>query len=170
MAACQYISQKQNIVLMGKPGVGKTHLANALGLEAFKKGYKVMFTHANSLIDQLHRSKTDGKYYTTLNKTNKTDLLILDELGFKKVPQNGMDDFFKIIRGRYETGSIIITTNRNFEDWGVLFGDPVMASAIIDRIVHHAVILKITGNSYRIKQYGKSFIGKKLGSNKTSHS
>ena len=153
LAACRFIPEKQNVVFMGKPGVGKTHLANALGLEAIKKGYKVICTHANSLIDQLHRSKADGKYQNVLSRITRIDLLIIDELGFRKIPQNGMDDFFEIIRSRYETGSIIITTNRNFEDWGSLLGDKVMASAIIDRIVHHAEIIKITGNSYRIRNY-----------------
>jgi DNA replication protein DnaC len=80
-------------------------------------------------------------------------LLIIDEIGFKKIPQNGLDDFFEIIRKRYENGSIIITTNRKFEDWGKVFGDQVLASAIIDRLVHHAHIIKITGESYRIKNY-----------------
>ena len=78
-------------------------------------------------------------------------MLILDELGFIKVPQYGMDDFFEIIRHRYETGSLIVTTNKNFEDWGALFGDKVMGSAIIDRIVHHAIIVEVTGYSYRVK-------------------
>lgn len=136
---------------MGKPGVGKTHLANALGLEAVHQGFKVRFTHANSLIEELHQAKADGKYYSVLSRIKKLDLLIIDELGFKKIPQYGLDDFFEIIRQRYETASLIITTNRNFEDWGLLFGDAIMASAIIDRIIHHATIFKITGESYRIR-------------------
>ena len=82
--------------------------------------------------------------FGVLSKISRIDLLIIDELGFRKIPQNGMDDFFEIIRSRYETGSVIITTNRNFEDWGSLLGDKVKASAIIDRIVHHAGIIKIT--------------------------
>jgi DNA replication protein DnaC len=86
-----------------------------------------------------------------MQKYLKQNLLILDELGFKKMPQDGMDDFFEIVRHRYESGSLIVTTNRIFKDWGALFGDKVMASAIIDRIVHHAVIVKFTGKSYRIK-------------------
>lgn len=151
MGACRFINLKQNIIFMGKPGVGKTHLANGIGLEALKHGHSVMFVHANSLIEQLHRSKADGKYTSLLQKINNVDLLIIDEVGFKKFPLNGIDDFFEIIRTRYETGSIIITTNRNFEDWGALFGDTVMASAIIDRLVHHAKIVKITGDSYRIR-------------------
>jgi len=103
------------------------------------------------LIDQLHRSKADGSYQKLLSKLSKLNLLILDEVGFKKFPQNGIDDFFEVIRQRYESGSIILTTNRKFEDWEQLFGDKVMASAIIDRLVHHAFIVKITGNSYRVK-------------------
>ena len=110
-----------------------------------------MIVHANSLIDQLHRSKADGKYQLMIKRLSKIDLLIIDEVGFKKFPQNGIDDFFEVIRTRYENVSMIITTNRNFEDWGELFGDKVMASAIIDRIIHHAFIIKITGESYRVR-------------------
>lgn len=152
LAACRYVHQQQNIIFMGKPGVGKTHLANALGLEAVHQGLNVIFTHANSLLEDLHRAKADGKYHTLLNRIKKLDLLIIDELGFKKIPQYGLDDFFEIIRQRYEKGSIIITTNRSFEDWGPLFGDTIMASAIIDRLIHHATVLKITGDSYRMKK------------------
>jgi len=151
LGSCRFISEKQNVVFMGKPGVGKTHLANAIGLEALAKGHSVMLMHANSLIDQLHRSKADGKYALVIKRLGKVDLLIIDEVGFKKFPQNGIDDFFEVIRTRYESGSLMITTNRNFEDWGTLFGDNVMASAIIDRVIHHAFIIKITGESYRIK-------------------
>ena len=150
LSSCRFINQRQNVIFMGKPGVGKTHLANGLGLEALKNGLSVLFIHANSLIDQLHRSKADGSYQKLLNRLGKINLLILDEVGFKKFPQNGIDDFFEVIRQRYEIGSIILTTNRKFEDWEHLFGDKVMASAIIDRLVHHAFIIKIEGPSFRI--------------------
>lgn len=156
LSSCRFINLKQNVILMGKPGVGKTHLANALGLEALKASHSVLFIHANSLIDQLNRSKADGSYYKIMKRIIKTDLLILDEVGFKKFPQNGIDDFFEIVRQRYETGSTIVTTNRNFEDWGQLFGDKIMASAIIDRLVHHAYITKIKGESYRVKNTEKT--------------
>ncbi len=151
LASCRFIDQRYNVVFMGKPGVGKTHLANAIGLEAVKKGKKVLFIHSNEMVEKLYSSRADGTYLATMQKFLKPDLLILDELGFKKMPQNSMEDFFEIIRKRYENGSMIITTNRNFEDWGTLFGDKVIASAIIDRIVHHATIVRLNGNSYRIK-------------------
>ncbi len=153
LSACRFIAEKKNIVLMGKPGVGKTHLANAFGLEAIKQGYKVIFVHVNDLIEKLYTSKADGTYLNTQKTYLSADLLILDELGFKKIPTTGLDDFFEIIRRRYETGSLIITTNRNFEDWGQIFGDIVLASAIIDRIVHFCHIIKIAGDSYRIKNF-----------------
>lgn len=151
LASCRFIEQRSNAIFMGKPGVGKTHLANAIGLEAVKRGKRVLFVHTNEMVERLFASRADGSYATTLQRFLKPDLLILDELGFKKMPQNSMEDFFEIVRRRYETGSMIITTNRNFEDWGNLFGDRVIASAIIDRIVHHATIVKLNGNSYRVK-------------------
>lgn len=138
---------------MGKPGTGKTHLANALGLEAIKQGYKVIFTHVNDMIEKLFASKADGTYHAAQKNYLDADLLILDEIGFKKIPQSGLDDFFEIIRQRYENGSMIITSNRNFEDWGQIFGDIVLASAIIDRIVHYSYIIKITGDSFRMKNF-----------------
>lgn len=153
LVSCRFILEKKNIILMGKPGVGKTHLANAIALEAIKMGYNVLFSHVNSMIEKIHASKADGTYNTVIRSFLTPNLLVLDELGFKKIPPVGLDDFFEIIRNRYENGSLIITTNRNFEDWGQIFGDMVLASAIIDRVVHHSFIIKILGNSYRIKNF-----------------
>lgn len=153
LAACRFIGQNKNIVLQGKPGVGKTHLANAIGLEAIKKGYKVMFLHINELIEKLNMANAEGSKIQFINQLMNMDLIILDELGFKKIPENSIDDIFEVIRRRYEKGSLIITTNRKFEDWGEIFADYTMASAIIDRIVHHAYILRISGESFRIKDF-----------------
>jgi len=153
LRTCRFIKEKKNIVLMGKPGVGKTHLANAIGLEAVKQGYKVIFSHVNDMIEKLYASKADGTYLSVQRTYLTSDLLILDELGFRKIPATGLDDFFEIIRRRYENASLIITTNRNFEDWGNIFGDMVMASAIIDRVVHYCYIIKINGESFRIKNF-----------------
>ncbi len=153
LASCRFINENTNIVLMGKPGVGKTHLANAIGLEALKQGYNVLFLHINDLIDKLNAAKADGSYSHLMNLLTATDLLILDELGFKKIPAEFIDGVFEVIRKRYESGSLIITSNRNFEDWANIFGDAVLASAIIDRIVHHAFIIKIDGDSFRTKNF-----------------
>ena len=153
LASCRFIDENKNIIFMGKPGVGKTHLANALGLAALRQGRKVLFAHANSLIEKINAAKADRSHLRILATIADTDLLIIDELGFRKIPQHGLDDFFEIIRTRYERNSIIFTSNRNFEEWGSIFGDDVLASAIIDRILHHAYIFKITGDSYRVKDF-----------------
>ncbi len=155
VASCRFISEKKNIIFMGNPGVGKTHLANAIGIEALKKGYKVLFIHANDMVSRLVAAKGDGSYFTVLKQFLQVDLLIIDEVGFKKIPLNYVDEFFEIIRQRYETNSVIVTTNRPFEEWGNIFGDVVLASAIIDRLIHHSHIFKITGKSYRIKSLQK---------------
>ena len=151
LAGCRFIQEKKNIIFMGNPGVGKTHLANALGIEALKQGYKVYFVHANDIISKLMSARGDGTYYAVLKDLLNVDLLIIDEIGFKKIPYNAVDEFFEVIRRRYENGSIIITTNRPFEEWANVFGDAVLASAIVDRIVHHSHIIKILGKSYRMK-------------------
>lgn len=162
LASCRFLKDKKNVILMGNPGVGKSHIANAIGIEALKLGQKVLFTHASGLVEKLYSSRGDGTYSSTLKSYTEADLLIIDELGFRKISQNNVDEFFEIIRLRYERGSIIITTNRNFEDWSQIFGDAVLASAIIDRLVHHAYVIKITGPSYRVKDYMKTTKTKKI--------
>ena len=153
LSACRFIAENKNIIFLGKPGTGKTHLANAIGLQALRQGYKVLFAHANSLMDKILMAKADGTHRRLLNNIITTDLLIIDELGFRKIPQQTLDEFFDIIRSRYETKPTIFTSNRTFEDWQQIFGDKVLAGAIIDRIVHHAYIIKIEGDSYRVKDF-----------------
>ena len=113
------------------------------------------------MLQALHQSKADNSYYKKLNYYIKPDLIILDELGFKKIPNYSADDFFEVISKRYEKGSVIITTNKNFEEWGNIFADNILASAIIDRIVHHSTVLKVNGDSYRTKDVKKGR-GKKV--------
>ncbi len=153
LATCSFIEKKQNIIFMGKPGTGKTHFAEAFGLKALLFGYTVLFTTAYNLISDLQKSKADGTYYVKLNNYIKPDLLIIDELGYKKFSQNGVDDFFEIVNQRYESKSIIITSNKTFEDWGSVLYDPVLASAVVDRLVHHSRVVATKGPSYRTKEY-----------------
>ena len=134
---------------------GKSHISIGIGIKAVLKGYKVLFTQVNDMLSALYFSKADNSYYSKLNYYLSPDLLILDELGFKKIPAYSADDFFEVISKRYEKGSVIITTNKSFESWGDIFADPVLASAIIDRIVHYSAIVKINGPSYRTKDIKK---------------
>ena len=107
------------------------------------------------MLSALNLSKADNSYYKKLDYYINPNLLILDELGFKKIPNYSADDFFEVISKRYEKGSVIITTNKSFEEWGDIFADSILASAIIDRIVHHSIVIKINGRSYRTKNIKK---------------
>lgn len=148
---CQFIKEKNNVVFIGNPGTGKTHLSTAIGIHALHKNAKVLFTSVTDMLYTLNAAKADNSYYKKLELYLEPSLLILDELGFKKIPSYSADDFFAIISRRYEKGSIIITTNKPFEQWGDIFDDNVLTSAILDRIVHHSTIFKINGPSYRSK-------------------
>lgn len=153
---CQFINEKKNIVFIGNPGTGKSHLSIAIVITALKKNYKVIFTTTAQMLHDLHISKADNSYAKKLDFYLAPDLLVIDELGFKKIPNYSADDFFEIISRRYEHGSVIITTNKSFEQWGDIFADNILASAILDRIVHYSEIIKINGPSYRQKNLKKT--------------
>lgn len=152
LATCEFIRKKENIAFIGAPGLGKSHLAIALGIKAISQGYKVLFTTVNEMLEELYISRADNSYKQKLKYYTSVDLLILDELGLKKLNQNNVDDFYEIIARNYEKSSIVITTNKVFEEWGKIFYDPVLATAILDRFVHHCHFVNMEGDSYRTKE------------------
>jgi len=157
---CNFIGEKKNIVFIGNPGTGKTHLSISIGIRALMKGFKVYFTSVAEMLQNLNASRADNSYYQRVAFYLAPELLILDELGFKKLPSYSADDFFEIISKRYEKSSLIITTNKPFEQWTDIFADHILASAIIDRIAHYSTVIKINGPSYRAKNLKKEGGGK----------
>lgn len=155
LATCQFINSKENIVLVGKSGTGKTHLAISFGIKALAKEHSVYFTTVSDLLYNLHISKADNSYHKKLKQLVSYDLLILDELGFKQLPKYSTDDFFSVISKRYEYKSTIITTNKELSEWNDIFDEEVLTRAIVDRVMHHAYTFNIKGKSYRMKKVKK---------------
>lgn len=151
LAACRYIGKGENIVFIGQPGTGKTHLSIALGIKALTQGYTVLFTTVHDMITSLQQSRADHSYDKKIEYYTKFDLLILDELGYKSMAETTVEDFFEIVSRRYEKKSLIITSNRDFGAWDKIFFDKTLTSAIIDRIIHHCHIFTIKGESFRVK-------------------
>jgi DNA replication protein DnaC len=152
LATCEFIRKKENAVFIGPPGTGKTHLGISIGIKALQQGYKVIFTTVSDMMSTLFESKADNSYAQKLKYYLSADLLILDELGFRKLNEHIVDQFYEIISQRYEKGSLIITSNKTFDEWGNIFWDSILASAILDRIVHHCHLVLIKGESFRMKE------------------
>jgi len=150
LATGNFIGKHENIIFIGQPGTGKTHLSVALGLRALGYGLTVSFTTVADMITTLEQSRADLSYQRKIQQYLKPDLLILDELGYKSMAESTVEDFFEIVSRRYEKGSIIITSNRDFEEWGKIFIDKTLTGAILDRLVHHCHIVNIKGESYRV--------------------
>lgn len=151
LAGLSFIERTDNVVMLGPPGVGKTHLAVALGVKAVEAGYSVLFHTLDSLMTRLNRAQHENRLEATLKQLTYPKLLILDELGYLPLTHAEASLFFRLIVRRYERGSLIVTSNKSFMDWGDVFNDPVLATAILDRLLHHSTTLNIKGDSYRLK-------------------
>lgn len=146
----RFIEKKENIVFYGNSGVGKTHIATAIGMTACQNRYSTYFIKCSDLMESLHRAHIEGRLSERLKKLSGYKLLIIDELGYLPITKEDAKLFFQLIDRRYERNSTIITTNINFSQWDETFGDPMIASAIVDRLLHHATVVPIKGKSFRL--------------------
>jgi DNA replication protein DnaC len=152
LATCQFLREPRDVLWLGPPGVGKSHLVQALGYQAIKQGFVVLYRSVFEVVrDFLHDEAFAGQD-KVLSKYLKPDLLIIDDMGMKQLPKRSGEYLFEILLRRYETRSTMMTANRPLEDWGKLLGDVPSATAILDRFLHHAVTITITGRSYRLRQ------------------
>ena len=152
LASCAFVEKHENVALVGQPGTGKSHLALALGMKALERGYSVRFSTMQDLAAELKASRADDSTEEVIQALVEPDLVILDELGFTRLETAVADAFFRVVASRYERGSIIVTSNKSFESWTEVFPDAVIASAVLDRLVHHAHLVPIVGDSFRMKE------------------
>jgi len=152
-----FLNSAENIILVGTPGVGKTHIATSIGIETSKNRYQTYFITAHELISQLKKAQLENTLMRRLKHFTSYSVLIIDEVCFLPISRDEANLFFQLINMRYEKHPTIITTNKSFNKWGEVFGDPVIANAILDRLLHHSKVFSIVGPSYRTKDKTKYF-------------
>ncbi len=152
----RFVHEASNVILLGPPGVGKTHLAVALTETAIQSGQAAYFMTAHDLVTDLGRAYREGRLDRRLRIYLAPKVLIIDEMGYLPLDEIGATIFFQLVSARYERGSIILTSNKSYGEWGTIFGDPIIATAILDRLLHHSTTLNIRGESYRLKERRKA--------------
>ncbi|RJP18625.1 MAG: hypothetical protein C4527_28580 [Candidatus Omnitrophota bacterium] len=156
LALCRFVERGENVLFAGPTGAGKSHLAQALAHAAIKHGFQAWFQPTHTLLASLHAARADGSYPRVFKRLIPIDVLLLDDFGLLPLSPPTVEDLYEIIRERYEKRSIGLTSNRAPEEWSEIFGNPLLASAALDRLTHHAHVITITGNSYRQKRNKKN--------------
>jgi len=162
LCTLRFIHNQENLIVLGPAGVGKTHIAIGLGILAIENGFSVYFTNSATMIAKLRIASQSGNLEKKLKTFNKYKLLIIDEIGYLPFNIEASNLFFRLISMRYEHASTIFTSNKSYSEWGEIFGDPVIATAILDRILHHSITLNIKGDSYRLKTRKKMGLFSKI--------
>ncbi len=149
LATCAFVERKENVLLVGRTGVGKSHIAQALGQRACRAGYQAIYVSANEMLAQLRAARADDSLDRKMLRFTSPDVLVIDDLGLRPLVSDEPIDLYEIIKKRYERGSMIISSNRAVEEWPPLFGDLLLASAAMDRLLHHAHVIEMEGDTYR---------------------
>jgi DNA replication protein DnaC len=155
LAQLDFLREATNVVFLGPPGTGKTHLQVALGVQAARRGYRVAFATAHEWVGRLSQAKRAGRLDAELERLRRIPLLIVDEVGYIPFDPEAAALFFSLVSSRYERASLIVSSNKTFSAWAEIFGDPVAVAAMVDRLVHHAEVIALKGESYRLRGRGK---------------